>query len=72
MRALYAVGVIPDAAEKIDHSVPPSQPVPEAVSVEHGKYVSGMCIGCHGPNFSGGKIPGGPPDWPAGVEPHTG
>jgi hypothetical protein len=24
-----------------------------------------MCIGCHGEHFSGGKIPGGPPDWPA-------
>jgi hypothetical protein len=24
-----------------------------------------MCIGCHGAGLSGGKIPGGPPDWPA-------
>ena len=24
-----------------------------------------MCIGCHGATLSGGKIPGGPPDWPA-------
>jgi hypothetical protein len=24
-----------------------------------------MCIGCHGEKLSGGKIPGGPPDWPA-------
>ena len=23
-----------------------------------------MCIGCHGEHLSGGKIPGGPPDWP--------
>ena len=23
-----------------------------------------MCVGCHGPGFSGGRIPGGPPDWP--------
>ena len=22
------------------------------------------CIGCHGADFSGGPIPGGPPDWP--------
>ena len=65
VRVLYAAGVIPDAAQKIDHSLPPAQPVPEAVSVEHGKYVAGMCIGCHGANLSGGKIPGGPPDWPA-------
>jgi cytochrome c553 len=24
-----------------------------------------MCLGCHGPGLSGGKIPGGPPQWPA-------
>ena len=37
----------------------------EGVTVEHGKYVANMCIGCHGEHLSGGKIPGGPPDWPA-------
>ena len=24
-----------------------------------------MCVGCHGPQLTGGKIPGGPPDWTA-------
>ena len=24
-----------------------------------------MCVGCHGEGLSGGKIPGGPPAWPA-------
>jgi mono/diheme cytochrome c family protein len=24
-----------------------------------------MCIGCHGAQLSGGRIPGAPPDWPA-------
>ena len=65
VKALYAVGVVKDAAEQIDHALPPAQPVAEAVSVEHGKYVANMCFGCHGPNLSGGKIPGAPPDWPA-------
>jgi mono/diheme cytochrome c family protein len=23
-----------------------------------------MCIGCHGENLAGGKIPGAPPEWP--------
>ena len=64
VRVLYAFGAIHDAAEKIDHTLPPQQPVAEAVSVEHGKYVANMCIGCHGEKLSGGKIPGGPPDWP--------
>jgi mono/diheme cytochrome c family protein len=64
LKALYGFGVIKDAAEKIDHGLPPAQPVAEAVSPEHGKYVANMCFGCHGTNLSGGRIPGGPPDWP--------
>jgi len=64
LKALYGFGVIKDAAEKIDHSLSPAQPVAEAVSPEHGNYVANMCFGCHGEHLSGGKIPGGPPDWP--------
>ncbi|HSV54214.1 MAG TPA: cytochrome c, partial [Burkholderiaceae bacterium] len=62
---LYGFELIPDAAQRIDHSLAPSQPIAAAVTVEHGKYVANMCIGCHGEKLSGGKIPGGPPDWPA-------
>lgn len=62
---LYGFDAIPDAAQRIDHSLPPAQPVAEGATVEHGKYVANMCLGCHGATFSGGKIPGGPPDWPA-------
>ncbi len=65
VRAMIGLGVIPDASQKIDQSRAHSAPVAEAVSVEHGRYVAQMCIGCHGPGLSGGKIPGGPPDWPA-------
>jgi len=65
VRVIYGFGGIPEPVEKIDHSLPPSQPVAAALSVEHGKYVAAMCIGCHGATLSGGKIPGGPPDWPA-------
>jgi len=65
VKALYATGVIKDAAEKIDHSLPPATPVAEGVTAEHGKYVANLCLGCHGPGLAGGKIPGGPPDWPA-------
>ncbi|MEO8186814.1 MAG: c-type cytochrome, partial [Burkholderiaceae bacterium] len=65
VKALYAFGVVKDAAEKIDHSLPPAAPVPEGVTPEHGKYVANLCMGCHGEGLSGGKIPGGPPDWPA-------
>lgn len=65
VRALYGVNLIRDAAQKIDHRRPPSQPVPVAATVEHGAYVANMCVGCHGPAFAGGKIPGTPPDWPS-------
>jgi mono/diheme cytochrome c family protein len=65
VKALYAVGVVKDSAEKIDHSLSPATPVPEGMTPEHGKYVANLCIGCHGEGLSGGKIPGGPPDWPA-------
>ena len=64
VKALYAIGVVKDAAEKIDHTLPPASPVAEGVTPEHGKYVANLCIGCHGETLSGGKIPGSPPDWP--------
>ena len=67
-RVLYGFGQLPDAADKIDHSLPPQQPVPEGVTLEHGKYVANMCLGCHGPALAGGRIPGGPPDWPAAAD----
>lgn len=64
VRVLYGFGVIQDAAATIDHSLPPAQPVAAGVNSQHGGYVANMCIGCHGEHFSGGKVPGGPPDWP--------
>jgi mono/diheme cytochrome c family protein len=64
VRALYGAGLIPDSAETIDHSLPPSTPVAEGVTAAHGAYVANACIGCHGASLSGGRIPGGPPDWP--------
>jgi mono/diheme cytochrome c family protein len=65
VRALYGFGLVHDAAAKIDHALPPAQPVADGVNVAHGAYVANMCLGCHGPKLAGGKIPGGPPDWPA-------
>jgi mono/diheme cytochrome c family protein len=64
VKALYAAGVVRDASEKIDHSLPPALPVAEGVTVEHGAYVANGCIGCHGKQLAGGKIPGAPPSWP--------
>jgi mono/diheme cytochrome c family protein len=64
VKILYGVGAIKDAAEKIDHTLPPAPPVPAAISAAHGAYVANTCIGCHGPQLAGGKIAGAPPDWP--------
>ena len=61
---MYGFDVMPDAAQRIDHARPPAQPIPAGVTAAHGAYVANMCIGCHGEHFSGGRIPGVPPDWP--------
>lgn len=64
VRALYGLGYIKDAAARIDHTLPPSAPVPEGVTVAHGEYLASMCQGCHGAGLAGGRVPGSPPDWP--------
>ena len=65
VKALYAADLVPDAPQRIDHTLPPARPVAEGPTVEHGAYVANMCKGCHGERFIGGRIPGSPPDWPA-------
>ncbi len=65
VKVLYAMGVVRDAAEMIDHTLAPAAPVKVEVSEAHGAYVARTCVGCHGPTFSGGKILGAPPEWPA-------
>ena len=64
-KVLYAMGVVKDASEMIDHALAPEVPVRVEVSVAHGAYVAKTCIGCHGATFSGGRIPGSPSEWPA-------
>lgn len=40
-------------------------PPPKAARTkEYGAYVARLCSGCHGESFSGGPIPGAPPDLP--------
>jgi mono/diheme cytochrome c family protein len=66
-RALFVAGQIQAlAAESIDHSAP-SMPAPHAgATKEYGEYLVrvGGCADCHGPNLSGGPVPGAPPDAP--------
>ena len=65
VKALYAVGIVKDAAERIDHTLPPPPDVADAPTAQHGAYLANACTGCHGATLSGGKIPGAPPAWPA-------
>ena len=64
VKLLYAVGAIKDAAEKIDHTLPPPRAQRAAMTAEYGAYVAQACVGCHGAQLSGGAIPGAPPSWP--------
>jgi mono/diheme cytochrome c family protein len=63
-RALFLAGQFPLLpAEMIDHTAPRA-PAPErGATVAYGEYLAVSCTGCHGPGFSGGKIPGTPPDF---------
>ena len=55
------------AAEKIDHAAARVHKAAPAVgpTAEYGGYLAPTCTGCHGADFAGGPIPGGPPNWPA-------
>ncbi|MCX6956563.1 MAG: cytochrome c [Verrucomicrobia bacterium] len=72
-RVLLTVGKMKLAAEEIDHANLRPASVAPGVTVEYGRYVAAGCTGCHGANFSGGKIDIGPPDWPqaANLTPHA-
>lgn len=63
-RALVAFGKMKFAAAEIDHANVRPATVPVGPTVEFGRYVATSCTGCHGANFSGGKIDIGPPSWP--------
>jgi hypothetical protein len=54
-------------AETADPSVPWPQPVEPAVNLDYGRYLTynARCDVCHGANFEGGKLEGGPDDPPA-------
>ena len=73
IRALMVAGQVHLSAEEIDHAAHRPASVTASVSAEYGKYLAAGCVGCHGPNLSGGKIPGTPPDWPAtsNLTPHA-
>ena len=64
VQALYGVGLVRDASEKIDHRLPPALAVARAPDAQYGAYVIQMCVGCHRADLSGGLVEGAPPGWP--------
>lgn len=64
-RALLLAGEIKLSAELIDHDAKRPIAPPPGPTREYGKVLANVCTGCHGFGFSGGKIPGAPPEWPA-------
>lgn len=64
-RILFATGKMPIAAENIDHTIAKVDLPPEAAAtVEYGRHIAQVCVGCHRSAFEGGPIAMGPPDWP--------
>jgi len=73
-RVLYMFGKFPlVSAELVDHDDTRFSQPEEGRTVEFGAYMATSCVGCHGPSFSGGKVPGGDPSWPpaANLTPHS-
>lgn len=64
-RVLLTAGKIKLGAELIDHANIKPASIAPGVTADYGRYVAATCMGCHGPNLSGGKIEVGPPSWPA-------
>lgn len=70
-KILYMVGKFPNLfpIELIDAKKAFIQKPVEAPTVEFGKYIAKTsCMGCHQVNLAGGKIPGGPPEWPSAAD----
>jgi mono/diheme cytochrome c family protein len=62
-RILFLAGQLPlTPAAVIDHAGPRPPASEPGVTVEYGKYLAAGCTGCHGSDYSGGPIPGAPPD----------
>jgi cytochrome c553 len=64
-RALFAFGQLPMLeARLIDQHAAHVAHVESGATAEFGNYLARACTGCHGQHFSGGRIPGVPPDLP--------
>lgn len=69
MKTLYAFGKLDNLihAEIVDHTKRAPRESPKDVA-QLGKYIAETCTGCHMPDFSGGPIPGMPPEFPPAAD----
>jgi mono/diheme cytochrome c family protein len=64
LRTMYVAGKVKLlAAEDVRHSRAHEARIAAEPTAAYGKYLASGCTGCHGEGFSGGKIPGAPPEW---------
>ena len=65
-KVLLATGQMHVSADRItSHSAAHAPRPPETeATADFGRHLSGICMGCHKPDFSGGPVPGGDPAWP--------
>ncbi len=70
VKLLYTTGQMPSffPAELIDRSKPSPEKVVAEATATYGAYMAAACVSCHNPQFTGGKIPGVPPAWPASTD----
>jgi cytochrome c553 len=65
-RLQMLLGSVPLAeARTIDQHAAHMTTMQPAPTAEYGAYLAHTCSGCHGEHFSGGRIPGLPPSFPA-------
>jgi cytochrome c553 len=65
LRVLFLLDKAPLVyALKVDQHAAHVVTVAAAPTAEYGRYVARGCTGCHGEHFSGGHVPGTPPDFP--------
>jgi len=70
---LIARGLIVPSVYEVDHDrLHRAEPPKEEVSVEFGRHLSRVCVGCHRADLRGGPIAGGDPKWApaANLTPH--
>lgn len=61
-----------DVARRIDHAASRPKSLQPTPTAGYGKNIALLCKGCHGPNLSGGPIPGAPSELPVptNITPH--